>query len=962
MELVELIRGAQDAMDNGDYRLAVAECRHILETYPSCLTAHRTLGEASLEQGQIDTAIEHFERTLALDPLNVVARLGLGVASEERKEMSRAYAEYLYAWETNPALDQVRDELVRLRGLLGGGERLHPTRAGLAGIFARSGQFGRAAAEWRAVLLVEPDSQRAKTSLAEVLWRAGDDPAAAATAREVLGASPENARALAILADIDHRRNGAGVNELIERYQEVDPAGEVVTLLAEWREELDLSFLRRSTAPVPEFAFVAAPVGVPAYAAVTPSTNALKSTNSLAGGHFGAPDLWDNLIRDFQPGAPENGAADDVLPFSWMEEGETATLATPAEPFSLDALLDPRAANPLVAEEPFADLAPAKAATNGLSVESQLSAMMNEPTAAPVVPARMPETPAPAPRPVVPAAAAVNPAPSPFVTADGQVDLTVGWDDLDRQLREATPTFDNASEMDALAAQLGVDGVMPFDMGESGFESDAWAPFTAEDLAADAPMAAASVAAAPVVPEPAPDPVVAAAPEPVVAMAADELALDLPEVAAFDLREFDPSATSADEPEWELDEELLSAIPAPQSSGYTDLLRHIDIETPPQLDFGDEINPFASPDSVGTPLAFEDLLAVTSKDGTAPLGGGGSVVDEAPAVAADDDLFAAALAAESPAGAAAAADLAGFDFGDEPLPAELVGGDPFDALMAGLGEVQPFTLDDTLTEEHPAESIGTVDFSDINEPPFDPASLAGVIAPPAPPPVPEAPAVPAWHALLDEEPAALEPAVAGAPAALPELEPRVAVEEPLAARPVVPKPPKKGTNGLGLPPSGVVWPTFVNQSSELMDRGFDNGSLFERLREAKRAAIVAGALKVDRVLAARPVAATSVRIEEASERLLDEARVPDNGEVKRVQRVTKMTEAERIDLMAMRIRLIEDDSAAGEVVKHLESAVARGLHDPLALRVLGEAYLKLGRTEQAAAQFRQAMLARHRAR
>jgi hypothetical protein len=38
------------------------------------------------------------------------------------------------------------------------------------------------------------------------------------------------------------------------------------------------------------------------------------------------------------------------------------------------------------------------------------------------------------------------------------------------------------------------------------------------------------------------------------------------------------------------------------------------------------------------------------------------------------------------------------------------------------------------------------------------------------------------------------------------------------------------------------------------------------------------------------------------------------------------------------------------------------LNDPLALRVLGEAYLKLGRTEQAAAQFRQAVLARRRSR
>ncbi|MEA2587051.1 MAG: hypothetical protein QOF33_5136, partial [Thermomicrobiales bacterium] len=68
------------------------------------------------------------------------------------------------------------------------------------------------------------------------------------------------------------------------------------------------------------------------------------------------------------------------------------------------------------------------------------------------------------------------------------------------------------------------------------------------------------------------------------------------------------------------------------------------------------------------------------------------------------------------------------------------------------------------------------------------------------------------------------------------------------------------------------------------------------------------------------------------------------------------------DLTAMRVRLIESESAASEVAEMLEAAIAQGYTEPLALRVLGEAYLRLGRTEQAAAQFRQAMLARRRVR
>jgi hypothetical protein len=73
-----------------------------------------------------------------------------------------------------------------------------------------------------------------------------------------------------------------------------------------------------------------------------------------------------------------------------------------------------------------------------------------------------------------------------------------------------------------------------------------------------------------------------------------------------------------------------------------------------------------------------------------------------------------------------------------------------------------------------------------------------------------------------------------------------------------------------------------------------------------------------------------------------------------------MREQTRLDLMAMRIRLVEDEDAAPEIAEALEQAMAEGLHAPLALRVLGEAYLKMGLVERAAAQFRQAMLARRR--
>ncbi|GIW03770.1 MAG: hypothetical protein KatS3mg059_0390 [Thermomicrobiales bacterium] len=237
VELAELIRGAQEAMDRGDFLLAANACAHALESYPACLAAHRLRGEALLERGELDAAVEHFERVLTYDPLHVVAHLGLGVAAEERHDTEHAYVHYLHAWEINPALDQVREQLVKLRIALGGPERLHPTRVGLAHIHARTGQFGRAAAEWRAILAADPRNAQAKTALMEVEWRCTDDAAALALCQEVLRAEPDNVRALAIQAEIEQRQRGQASAELVARYRAIDPLGEIAALLAELRPE-----------------------------------------------------------------------------------------------------------------------------------------------------------------------------------------------------------------------------------------------------------------------------------------------------------------------------------------------------------------------------------------------------------------------------------------------------------------------------------------------------------------------------------------------------------------------------------------------------------------------------------------------------------------------------------------------------------------------------------------------------
>jgi hypothetical protein len=429
---------------------------------------------------------------------------------------------------------------------------------------------------------------------------------------------------------------------------------------------------------------------------------------------------------------------------------------------------------------------------------------------------------------------------------------------------------------------------------------------------------------------------------------------------------------------------------------------------PQVISTGGEVDPFANPDSSGEPLAFEELMAVTSRDGTSPLGASAAVdepavdpeygelssmdelaamfgaigeegrlpLDQSPqgleALLWDDALandrgepfWAQPAGAEAPAFDAEPAPAVDWSLPvEEPVLGELedIG---FDAALAGLGDLQPFSLGDE-AEFAAGVGEGGIDFSDINEAPFDPSAISRVVSPP---PLAPFQAVDNSDWVLDAEVVDLQASGKGpanpawAEVALGEVaepEPAVAPEPPVVAAAAVAK---RDVSGLGVMPGGVAWPAYVNHTSELIDRSLSGGNLFARLREAKRAASAAGLLHVDRsVRQLRPEAVATAPREDRVHVFSVPAK-PVSNALNGAARQSTMTEAERIDLMALRVRLIEDASSAGEVAQQLERAVQHGLSDPLALRVLGEAYLKLGRTEQAAAQFRQAMLTRHRAR
>lgn len=985
MELTELMRGAQEAMDRGDYQVATRACTHVLEAYPSCLTAHRVLGEAHLERGEADLATQHFDSVLEIDPLNVVARLGLGVAAEERADPTTAYTHYLNAWEINPALEQVREELVRLRIALGREDRLHPTRAGLASIFARGGQLGRAAAEWRALLHADPENVRSRSALAEVLWRAGDDAGAAAAAKSALDSAPYNARLLAMLADIERRHGANDVGALVERYHDADPLGDVIAGLADLRPSVELDFLQPGPKAIAPLELQATPVSAPEPQHFAPG--------ALAVSHLPAPDLWDNLVQDFgtDPMGMSMGSepVGDIVPFAWEDALGTndqaqddsilgdAVSPVPAAVAPEPLMVAPEPVMAAPAEETHNDddlnqyfaapqgqmpAAPEPLRSDPLpQPDADFAALMAEPTVPAPIAAAFPTddlaalmaAPADSPAsayvdsafttvlpemtaddlvlsngfaPPTEATAIVAEAPNPFITADGRVDLTVGWDDLDRTLAEATPHGDFTREYEHLLAEIDAGGIAPFATVEPAGDTEAWEPLSAEDVQ---PMAAA----------PAPD---AGADLQDLDLQLDETWGSEPAAEAAAIGSDDLLSSFPDESVI-VPAEVAASIQEPEPTGYTEIFRNIDQDTLLLPEEESPVNPLARPDLAGEPPDLADVLSVAADDALDFSSQFDNIdLSGLDGVTADDWLAGIesdAVVAEPVAAA---------------VSSHAAGQDTFDPLLSDLHGIEPFSFDEGGANGVDGE-FG-VDFSEVNEAPFDPSQYSAMpdlaalhdTTRPAISPDPIAEDEPLE--LIDDELAFDFAAVETAPAL------DVAAEAQSAS----------DDQDEDFPALDVrSWPAFVGVTSELIDRG--QGGLFARLRAEKVALVEAGIVtlapraELAEVASAAPVdwtppAVATAPVEEAPPEEIVASKAPVLSVV-----ATNAMPDHGLDLIALRDRLLESDASALEVAELLEAAVSRGTSDPALWRALGEAYLKVGKSEQAAAQFRRAMLARRRA-
>ncbi|MBN1485692.1 MAG: tetratricopeptide repeat protein [Chloroflexia bacterium] len=244
-------------MAQGEYDKAEGICHHILQYYSQDLGTFQLLGQIYLERKQASKAREFFRRVLEIDPENVSAHWGMGIAYQDEGKLEQAISEFEQALEIKPDLSDLRNQLLRLYTELYGASRaqLRLSRAGLGRLYVKGEMLDKAVEEFQEVLQVDPGRIDVRLSLLEALWRSGNVEDAARVCTQILESDPNALKANLILG---YLRINSGQREegeqLWRRAAACDPNNAMARAMFEMAPmRISQDFLAYDAATLPDF-------------------------------------------------------------------------------------------------------------------------------------------------------------------------------------------------------------------------------------------------------------------------------------------------------------------------------------------------------------------------------------------------------------------------------------------------------------------------------------------------------------------------------------------------------------------------------------------------------------------------------------------------------------------------------------------------------------------------------------
>jgi len=164
---------------------------------PNSFVAHDNLGFIQLQRGEVDTALEHFQRAVQLQPDDEAAHKNLGSALLQKGQVDEAMVHFQKALEMQPKDSGAENNL------------------GFA--LFRKGRTDEAIAHYRKALTIQPDDTGARHNLGKALLRNGQVDEAIAEFQKALAIQPNSAEIYNDLANSFSQKGRAA--EAIQQWE-----------------------------------------------------------------------------------------------------------------------------------------------------------------------------------------------------------------------------------------------------------------------------------------------------------------------------------------------------------------------------------------------------------------------------------------------------------------------------------------------------------------------------------------------------------------------------------------------------------------------------------------------------------------------------------------------------------------------------------------------------------------------
>lgn len=221
-----------DLIDHGQIDEAIAHCRHILEVYPRYIETYQLFGKSYLESNRYGDAADIFQRVISSVPDDFVSQIGMSIIREDEGKLDAAIYHMERTFEAQPSNQAIQEELRRLYGRRDGVEpaKIRLTRGALARMYAHGNLYEQAVAELSSALTEDPSRLDLNILLAEMFFKMDKHVEAADISINILEKLPNNLSANRILYFILSNSNREEESNLYkQRWVSLDPYAEHIS-------------------------------------------------------------------------------------------------------------------------------------------------------------------------------------------------------------------------------------------------------------------------------------------------------------------------------------------------------------------------------------------------------------------------------------------------------------------------------------------------------------------------------------------------------------------------------------------------------------------------------------------------------------------------------------------------------------------------------------------------------------